>query len=198
MKNYKDCSDQELLTRIQYGDDEAMEYLIEKYRGLARMEARKFFLAGGDEEDLIQEGMIGLFKAIRSYKKGRNTAFFTFAVLCIRRQIYTTVTASNRKKHGPLNNYISIFANYEENGEMKLDEALEDSIENPEELLLRKEKIRGYYDTINEKLSRFEKQVLEHYLNGENYTEIARKMKRTDKSIDNAIQRIRRKLSQDS
>lgn len=198
MKEYKDCSDQELLIQIQYGDNEAMEYLIEKYRGLVRMEARKFFLAGGDEEDLIQEGMIGLFKAICSYQKEKDTAFSTFAVLCIRRQIYTTVTASNRKKHGPLNNYISIFGNYEENGEGKLDEVLEDFDENPEELLLRKEKIRNYYNMIDEKLSRFEKQVLEHYLNGENYTEIAQKLGRTGKSVDNAIQRIRRKLSQDS
>lgn len=198
MKDYKDCSDQELLIQIQHGDNEAMEQLIEKYRGLVRMEARKFFLAGGDEEDLIQEGMIGLFKAICSYRREKDAAFSTFAVLCIRRQIYTTVTASNRKKHGPLNNYISIFGNYEENGEMKLDDALEDSLENPEELLLRKEKLKDYYDTINEKLSRFEKQVLDHYLNGENYTEIAVQLGKPHKSIDNAIQRIRKKLSQDS
>ena len=197
MKKYDQCLDQELLIKIRSGDDEAMEYLMEKYRGLVRTEARKFFLTGGDEEDLIQEGMIGLFKAVRSYQEERDVAFSTFATICVRRQIYSTVTASNRKKHGPLNNYISIFGSFtEENG--KLNEVLEDSLENPEELLLRKEKIRNYYDIINEKLSDYEKQVMEHYLNGDDYTQIAKKLGRTDKSIDNAIQRIRRKLSQDS
>ncbi|OLR58749.1 RNA polymerase subunit sigma-70 [Anaerostipes sp. 494a] len=197
MKKYDQCLDQELLIKIRSGDDEAMEYLMEKYRGLVRTEARKFFLTGGDEEDLIQEGMIGLFKAVRSYQEERDAAFSTFATICVRRQIYSTVTASNRKKHGPLNNYISIFGSFtEENG--KLNEVLEDSLENPEELLLRKEKIRNYYDIINEKLSDYEKQVMEHYLNGDDYTQIAKKLGRTDKSIDNAIQRIRRKLNQDS
>ena len=103
MNRKKECSDRCLLRRIRKGDNEAMEELLEKYRGLVRTEARKFFLAGGDEEDLIQEGMIGLFKAIQSYREEEDAAFSTFAVLCVQRQIYTTVTASNRKKHSPLN-----------------------------------------------------------------------------------------------
>ncbi len=197
MLNYKDDSDQKLLEKIQAGDEDAMDCLLEKYRGYVRMEARKFFLAGGDEEDLIQEGMIGLFKAVRSYNKEKDASFATFAMLCVRRQIYTTVTASNRKKHNPLNNYISIF---EEHGEEEhnLDQALEDPVENPEEVLLQKEAIKGYYQEMGKKLSAFEKQVMRYYLRGENYTQIAKKLGKTDKSIDNAIQRIRRKLNQNS
>ena len=198
MNGKKESPDQELLRKIRKGNNEAMEELLEKYRGLVRTEARKFFLVGGDEEDLIQEGMIGLFKAIQSYEEEKDTAFSTFAVLCIRRQIYTTVTASNRKKHSPLNHYISIFGEQGETEEGKLDNALGDPVDNPEDLMLQKEAIQDYYNEMNQKLSRFEKQVMEYYLKGDNYTEIARKLGKTNKSIDNAIQRIRRKLNQDS
>lgn len=198
MLNYKNDSDQKLLQKIQDGDEDAMDALLERYRGYVRMEARKFFLAGGDEEDLIQEGMIGLFKAVRSYEEGKDTSFATFAMLCVRRQIYTTVTASNRKKHSPLNNYISIFDEYGEEEEHNLDQVLEDFVENPEEVLIQKEAIKGYYQEMEKKLSSFEKQVMRYYLRGESYTEIARKLGKPDKSIDNAIQRIRRKLDQNS
>lgn len=198
MSRKKECSDRCLLRRIRQGDDDAMEKLLEKYRGLVRTEARKFFLAGGDEEDLIQEGMIGLFKAIQSYREEEDTAFSTFAVLCVRRQIYTTVTASNRKKHSPLNHYISIFGETGDIETENLNSALGDPVENPEELMLQKEAIQDYYREMDQKLSRFEKQVMEQYLKGEDYTEIAGKLGKTNKSIDNAIQRIRRKLSQDS
>ena len=198
MSRKKECSDRCLLRRIRQGDDDAMEKLLEKYRGLVHTEARKFFLAGGDEEDLIQEGMIGLFKAIQSYREEEDTAFSTFAVLCVRRQIYTTVTASNRKKHSPLNHYISIFGETGDRETENLNSALGDPVENPEELMLQKEAIQDYYREMDQKLSRFEKQVMEQYLKGEDYTEIAGKLGKTNKSIDNAIQRIRRKLSQDS
>ena len=198
MSRKKECSDRCLLRRIRQGDDDAMEKLLEKYRGLVRTEARKFFLAGGDEEDLIQEGMIGLFKAIQSYREEEDTAFSTFAVLCVRRQIYTTVTASNRKKHSPLNHYISIFGETGDRETENLNSALGDPVENPEELMLQKEAIQDYYREMDQKLSRFEKQVMEQYLKGEDYTEFAGKLGKTNKSIDNAIQRIRRKLSQDS
>lgn len=194
----KDCSDQELLQQSKKGNEKAMECLLEKYRSMVRGEARKFFLAGGDEEDLIQEGMIGLFKAVQSYDDEKNTEFSTFALLCVRRQIYTTVTASNRKKHSPLNNYISIFAAQHQEENISLDETLKDPEETPEERMVHQEEIRNYYTMIHKKLSRFEKQVMYYYLNGENYTEIADKLGKTKKSIDNAIQRIRRKLSQTS
>lgn len=188
-------TDQELLQQIQGGSDTAMEQLLEKYRELVRAEARKFFLVGGDEEDLIQEGMIGLFKAIQGYRKEEEATFLTFATLCVRRQIYTTVTASNRKKHSPLNHYISIFGEQEEGS---FDVMSEDGFDNPEERMLQKEMIHDYYREMDQRLSRFEKQVVKHYLRGENYTEIAQKLGKTQKSIDNAIQRIRRKLNQDS
>ena len=170
MSRKKECSDRCLLRRIRQGDDDAMEKLLEKYRGLVRTEARKFFLAGGDEEDLIQEGMIGLFKAIQSYREEEDTAFSTFAVLCVRRQIYTTVTASNRKKHSPLNHYISIFGETGDRETENLNSALGDPVENPEELMLQKEAIQDYYREMDQKLSRFEKQVMEQYLKGEDYT----------------------------
>ena len=151
MSRKKECSDRCLLRRIRQGDDDAMEKLLEKYRGLVRTEARKFFLAGGDEEDLIQEGMIGLFKEIQSYREEEDTAFSTFAVLCVRRQIYTTVTASNRKKHSPLNHYISIFGETGDRETENLNSALGDPVENPEELMLQKEAIQDYYREMDQK-----------------------------------------------
>ena len=194
MNELRTISDEELLRQIHGGSDDAMECLLEKYRDMVRKEARKFFLAGGDEEDLMQEGMIGLFKAITSYQEGKSTSFSTFAYLCVHRQIYTTITAFNRKKHIPL---ISLFEYKDQGDEFALDEILENPDETPEESLLRKEEIKDYYQKINQKLSKFEKQVMYYYLNGDNYTVIAKKLGKTDKSIDNAIQRIRKKIKSD-
>lgn len=193
----KTIPDEELLKQIHGGNDDAMECLLERYRDMVRKEARKFFLAGGDEEDLIQEGMIGLFKAVTSYEEGKNASFSTFAYLCVQRQIYTTITAFNRKKHIPLNTSISLFEHNDQEDEFALDEILETPEGTPEELLLRKEEIKDYYKMIDQKLSKFEKQVMYYYLNGDNYTVIAKKLQRTDKSIDNAIQRIRKKIKSD-
>ena len=197
MNELRTISDEELLRQIHGGSDDAMECLLEKYRDMVRKEARKFFLAGGDEEDLIQEGMIGLFKAITSYQEGKSTSFSTFAYLCVHRQIYTTITAFNRKKHIQLNTSISLFEYKDQGNEFALDEILENPDETPEESLLRKEEIKDYYQKINQKLSKFEKQVMYYYLNGDNYTVIAKKLGKTDKSIDNAIQRIRKKIKSD-
>lgn len=197
MNELKTISDEELLRQIRSGSNDAMECLLERYRDMVRKEARKFFLAGGDEEDLIQEGMIGLFKAITSFQEGKNTSFSTFAYLCVHRQIYTTITTFNRKKHIPLNTSISLFERKNQEEEFSLDEILETPEETPEELLLRKEEIKDCYQMIDQRLSKFEKQVMYHYLNGENYTMIAKRLGRTDKSIDNAIQRIRRKIKSD-
>lgn len=197
MNELKTISDEELLRQIRSGSNDAMECLLERYRDMVRKEARKFFLAGGDEEDLIQEGMIGLFKAITSFQEGKNTSFSTFAYLCVHRQIYTTITTFNRKKHIPLNTSISLFERKNQEEEFSLDEILESPEETPEELLLRKEEIKDCYQMIDQRLSKFEKQVMYHYLNGENYTMIAKRLGRTDKSIDNAIQRIRRKIKSD-
>lgn len=197
MNELRTISDEELIRQIRSGSDDAMGCLLERYRDMVRKEARKFFLAGGDEEDLIQEGMIGLFKAITSFEEGKNTSFSTFAYLCVQRQIYTTITAFNRKKHIPLNTSISLFERKDQGEEFALDEILETPEGTPEELLLRKEEIKDYYQMIDQRLSQFEKQVMYHYLNGENYTMIAKKLGRTDKSIDNAIQRIRKKIKND-
>lgn len=197
MNELRTISDEELIRQIRSGSDDAMGCLLERYRDMVRKEARKFFLAGGDEEDLIQEGMIGLFKAITSFEEGKNTSFSTFAYLCVQRQIYTTITAFNRKKHIPLNTSISLFERKDQGEEFALDEILETPEGTPEELLLRKEEIKDYYQMIDQRLSQFEKQVMYHYLNGENYTMIAKRLGRTDKSIDNAIQRIRKKIKSD-
>ncbi len=194
MDYLKTISDEELLSRIREGSDDAMECLLERYRDMVRKEARRFFLAGGDEEDLIQEGMIGLFKAVTSYQEGKNTSFSTFAYMCVQRQIYTTITAFNRKKHIPLNTAVSLSEQSDQENEFSLDEILETPEKTPEELMLRKEEIKDYHRMIDQTLSKFEKQVMEHYLNGENYTMIAQKLGKSDKSIDNAIQRIRRKI----
>ncbi|MDD3185242.1 MAG: sigma-70 family RNA polymerase sigma factor [Anaerostipes sp.] len=181
-------TDQELLEAIRSGDESMIDVLMERYRGLVRIESRKFFLVGGDEEDLLQEGMIGLFKAVQNYDERKEASFQTFATLCVKRQLYTMVTASNRKKHGPLNNYISFFT---EQGKY---EELSETNSNPEELFLKKEQVQDYYTSIEKNLSKFEKQVVKHYLDGKNYEEIAKEMGKSKKSIDNAIQRIRKKL----
>ena len=135
MKELKTISDEKLLRQIQSGNDDAMECLLERYRDMVRKEARSFFLAGGDEEDLIQEGMIGLFKAVTSYQEEKNTSFSTFAYLCVQRQIYTTITAFNRKKHIPLNTAISLFEQKNQEEELSLDEILETPEETPEEMI---------------------------------------------------------------
>ena len=197
MNELRTISDEELLRQIHGGSDDAMECLLEKYRDMVRKEARKFFLAGGDEEDLMQEGMIGLFKAITSYQEGKSTSFSTFAYLCVHRQIYTTITAFNRKKHIPLNTAISLFEQKNQEEELSLDEILETPEETPEEMMLRKEELNDYYKMLDQNLSKFEKQVMYYYLNGDNYTVIAKKLGKTDKSIDNAIQRIRKKIKSD-
>ena len=141
--------------------------------------------------------MIGLFKAVTSYQEEKNTSFSTFAYLCVQRQIYTTITAFNRKKHIPLNTAISLFEQKNQEEELSLDEILETPEETPEEMMLRKEELNDYYKMLDQNLSKFEKQVMYHYLNGETYATIAKKLGKSDKSIDNAIQRIRRKIRND-
>lgn len=197
MSNYSKDSQESLFEKIKYGDDEAMDILMDQYSHLVKGETRKLFLVGADEEDLIQEGMIGLFKAVCRYEQHHDVDFEPFAILCIRRQLYSMVTASNRKKHRPLNHYVSLWSYPEDGSDLMLDEvsAKIPDTDNPENLLLRKEQMEIYYHLIEEKLSDFEKEVVNHYIRGESYTEIAEKMGKDVKSIDNAIQRIRKKLS---
>ena len=194
---YEEMTDEELIDQLREGDRQVMDYICDKYKNLVRSKAKSMYILGGDSEDLIQEGMIGLFKAVTSYQEEKNTSFSTFAYLCVQRQIYTTITAFNRKKHIPLNTAISLFEQKNQEEELSLDEILETPEETPEEMMLRKEELNDYYKMLDQNLSKFEKQVMYHYLNGETYTTIAKKLGKSDKSIDNAIQRIRRKIRND-
>ena len=194
----KQCSDEELIVRYRDGDTDAMDFIFERYKYLVRKKAKAMFLAGGDNDDLIQEGMIGLYKAIRDYNTDREASFATFASMCINRQMITAVAASNRKKNMPLNTYVSydMPAGGDEDSDMRLVDILQSQTElNPEKLLIDKEHNRDLKSRLKEVLSTFEQQVLTYYLEGMDYTAIAKKMQKPPKSVDNALQRIRSKAA---
>lgn len=200
MKDYSEFSDDELIVMLRDGEEEITEYIVNKYRDLVKIKARSMFILGGDREDLIQEGMIGLFKAVRDYDLGRDASFSTFADLCISRQMYTAVQASSRQKHSPLNTYISLYSATSDDVEKKSDEDnllealnLLESL-SPEDVLIDKENIDSLERKIDEVLSSFEKEVLELRLTGLNYVEIAKILGKDEKSTDNAIQRIKTKI----
>ena len=204
MNKYKEAEDEVIVEWGRENDQEAMDYLMRKYSGMVKQEARKMYLIGSDEEDLIQEGMIGLFQAIRGYEKDKESSFATFARLCIKRQVYSAVTASNRKKHQPLNTYVSFdepaFA--EISGFSKdRDQTIEDVISaaeehtNPEKIMLDREQVDMIESVIVERLSSLEKKVLNLYLEGKSYDDIGLELKKSRKAIDNAIQRIRKKFT---
>ena len=187
---YRQYSDEELIDRLRRGETPVMDYICDKYKNLVRSKAKSMFILGADSEDLIQEGMIGLFKAVRDYDTGRDASFSSFAELCINRQIYTAVQASRRQKHFPLNTYVSL--DWEETGDdregMNLMELLADKTKpNPEELFLDKERVDYLERMIEEELSDFEKQVLDLYITGMSYTQIARVLSRDEKATDNAL-----------
>ena len=199
--NYNGYSDEELLIRLRDGEQGITDYIMNKYKNLVRSKAKSMYILGADREDLIQEGMIGLFKAIRDYDTGRDASFFTFADLCVSRQMYTAVQAAGRQKHAPLNTYISLYAGGAENDgsgkgeEWELVDSLTSGFEkNPEELLIDKENVELLEKVMERELSGFEKQVLDLYLTGMTYSQIARVLGRDDKSTDNALQRIKGKL----
>ena len=200
-KDYEKCSDEELIVRLRDGESAITDYIMDKYKNLVRSKAKSMYILGADSEDLIQEGMIGLFKAIRDYDTGRDASFFTFADLCVSRQMYTAIQAAGIQKHAPLNTYISLYADAFENGgtdtegEGKLiNSVISQSEKNPEELLIDRENVELLEKTIDKELSSFEKQVLDLYLTGMSYSQIARVLGRDDKSTDNALQRIKSKL----
>ncbi len=197
-ESYLRHSDEELIDRLRQGEEDIMEYLCAKYKESVRHKARSMYILGGETEDLIQEGMVGLFKAVRDYDCGRDASFATFADLCVSRQMYTAVQAAGRQKHVPLNSYISLYADGSsegDDGNLEMLERLEDREKtNPEELFLDKERLEDMENMINRELSGFEKQVLDLHLTGMNYTDIARVLGRDSKSTDNALQRIRNKL----
>lgn len=198
MDKYTKMSDEELISLAQNGNNQVVDYLMEKYKNFVRKKAYELFMIGGDNDDLIQEGMIGLFKAVRDYNRQKDTSFFTFADLCISRQMYTAIYASKRKKHIPLNTYISLYAGIseEENDEHTLmNRVYSIHDKNPEELFIDKENEGYIEEQMQENLSTFEMQVINLYLTGMSYVRIAEILERTPKSVDNAIQRIRSKLS---
>lgn len=197
-QEYSQVSDEELIDRLRNGEGRIMDYIMEKYKNLVRSKAKSMYILGGDNEDLIQEGMIGLFKAIRDYDCGRDASFYTFADLCISRQMYTAVQASHRQKHWPLNTYVSLNSNSRnqgENEELELAEALPpDQDQNPETLFIDRERVEYLESQIDRKLSGFEKQVLDLYLTGMSYSQIAKVLGREEKSTDNALQRLKGKI----
>ena len=193
---YETYSDEELILLLRdKGQKEIMDYLMDKYKGLVKKKAKVMFLIGGDTDDLIQEGMIGLFKAIRDYKADRDSSFYHFAEICISRQMYTAVEASNRKKHAPLNSYISLSEPGREGLGENFPEFLESFSEsNPEQMMIDRENVEQIKKRIETELSDMEKEVLAYYMQGMNYTQIAEVMGKAPKSIDNALQRIKNKL----
>lgn len=186
-ENFESMKDESLLKKIKIGNEIAMNFLLHRYEVLIRRSVDKFFLIGGEKEDLLQEGYIGLFKAIQTYDERKNDSFYPFAKLCIENQIRTAVTASNRKKHGPLNTSVSIES--DENAKFPSME------ENPEQIFLKEELKKDRVHLIENHLSGFEKEVALLYLEGMAYTEIAKRLRKSPKSIDNAIQRVRKKLA---
>lgn len=199
-EKYKELSDEELLEKVQTGDTGAVDYILEKYKNLVRQKARTLFLIGGDKDDLIQEGMIGLYKAIRDFKIEKDHKFYPFAKMCISRQIYSAIKASNRKKNMPLNTYISIYAPvYTKNEEGKtiwLETMIETrQTQNPEKMIIDKERVTVIETELSKCLSNFEKEVLGLYLEGRKYGQIAIRLQKSPKSIDNALQRIKGKLN---
>lgn len=203
MKSYdKECnkydgiSDEELIQKIKDGDNDSVEYMLNKYKPLVRSKAATMYILGADNEDLIQEGMIGLFKAIRDYDPGRDASFFTFADLCVLRQMYTAVSASGCKKHMPLNTYISLYSQ----DDNKNDNSLENNIQlatmqsNPESIIIDKENVEDLEALMNKELSSLERQVLDLYSTGMNSGTIAHVLGREEKSTDNALQRAKNKL----
>lgn len=196
MKNYDQFTDEELLKRMKNGENDIMDYLLVKYKPLVIQKAKALFLLGGDNDDLIQEGMIGLMKAIRDYEPDKKSGFIHFAYICILRQMYSAIKSAMRKKHSPLNSYVSIYEEQTQGDEIILplvDTMPSETDNNPEALFLEKEVEEIITNNFRKELSKLEKQVFDLYLTGLDYRKIAEKLDKSPKSIDNALQRIRTK-----
>ena len=195
-EEYNNLDDNEVITKIKQGDKKALNYLLDKYTDVVSMKAGKYFIVGAEKEDIIQEGLIGLFKAIKSFNPEKQSSFKTFANLCVERQLQTAIKYSTRQKHMPLNSYLSLnISAYDENEDTSLLEVFEteNTAEDPLDIVTKKEYYNFVEDRVEETLSDFEKQVLHRYTNGESYTQIAERLNAPVKSVDNAIQRIRKK-----
>lgn len=192
---YEDVPDEELIKLVHSGDKNALDFLIGKYNDIVSMKANKFFIIGAEKEDMVQEGMIGLYKAIKSFDVEKQNSFKTFANLCIERQLITAIKTSNRQKHIPLNSSFSLNTSaYDENDETSIMEILDTKlVEDPLETITKKEYFEAVESRIDKNLSTFEKKVLDFYVQGESYVDIATKLDSQVKAVDNAIQRIRKK-----
>lgn len=196
MDSYEKMSDEELIDALRMGSNEIMDYLMNKYKNLVKKKAKALYLIGGDTDDLIQEGMIGLFKAVRDYRGDKESSFYHFADLCIARQMYTAVEASQRKKHAPLNSYVPLYTDTGDAEVIHLETALgslDDEL-NPERMMIHQENLEAFQKKVSESLSRMEKEVLTYYLQGYDYIQIAEMMEKEPKAIDNALQRMKKKL----
>ena len=197
LKETSKKTDEELAEIAKNGDKDALEYLLNRYKDLVDMKVNKYFIIGAEKEDIIQEGMIGLYKAIKSFDASKENSFKSFANLCIERQLITAIKTSNRQKHIPLNSSISLNANaYDDDSDTELLEKLDMQVlEDPLDTITKKEYYKNIETRIDQNLSNFEKQVLTRYARGESYVSIAEKLEAPVKSVDNAIQRIRKKAS---
>lgn len=201
MANYEQMTDEQLIGKLRKGDKNIIDYIMEKYKNMVRKEANAMYLLGGENDDLIQEGMIGLFKAIRDYQPEKENAFYGFANLCVERQLYNAVKGANRLKNSPLNSYVSLDVpvggvGTEETGQT-LGETLEkNGISNPEDIMIDRERVGKIEAYIQNQLSQFEQNVVNLFIEGMNYQQIAEHLGRTPKSIDNALQRIKKKLGE--
>jgi len=193
--NYNSMSDEQLISLVKTDDKYALDFIIEKYKDLVNMKVGKYFIIGAEKEDIIQEGMIGLFKAIQSFSPEKQNSFKTFANLCIERQLITAIKTSNRQKHIPLNSYLSLNTSaYDDDEDTTVLEVFDSHLtEDPLDTITKKEYYQRVEDAIDKSLSDFEKQVLARFIKGESYVTIAEKLDTQVKSVDNAIQRIRKK-----
>ena len=193
---FQEYTDEQLIFQIKEGNEQALTYLLNRYKPLVNHKVSKYFMVGAEKEDIIQEGMIGLYKAIRNFDSSKQNSFKTFANICVERQLITAIKTSTRQKHMPLNSYVSlnISAYTNEDDSIELMETYDNkSIEDPLETMMKKEFYKEIKTTIQNSLSKFEKQVLDRFIQGESYEMIARKVDAPVKSVDNAIQRIRKK-----
>mgnify|MGYP001625054736 CR=1 FL=1 len=194
---FDNMTDEQVILEIQKGDKQALSYLMNKYKELVNIKVSKYFMVGAEKEDIVQEGLIGLFKAIKTYKKDRNNSFKSFANMCIERQLITAIKSSTRQKHMPLNSYLSLNASAydseEENGIELINTLDNKTVEDPLETVMKKEYYEQIENSMQKTLSDFEKQVLDGYVKGYSYVTIAKQLDAPVKSVDNAIQRIRKK-----
>lgn len=193
--SFETMKDEELVLLIRSNNNEALNYLLNKYKDLVYMKVSKYFIIGAEKDDIFQEGMIGLYKAIQSFKEDKHNSFKTFANMCIERQLITAIKTSNRQKHIPLNSYLSLnTSSYDEEDEKTLLDVLDNkTVEDPLDTITKKEYYQTVENTIDKSLSDFEKQVLRKFIKGDSYVKIAEELEAPVKSVDNAIQRIRKK-----